>query len=95
FQETTKVLTEAAVAGKTDPLLGLKENVILGHMIPAGTGFKEYYEKTVRTVGEPPPVVEAAEESTATRPATPPGPPVATTPDTPGAPKTMGGAILN
>jgi len=39
FQETTKVLTEAALAGKTDYLLGLKENVILGHMIPAGTGF--------------------------------------------------------
>jgi DNA-directed RNA polymerase subunit beta' len=41
FQETTKVLTEAAIAGKTDRLLGLKENVILGHKIPAGTGFKE------------------------------------------------------
>lgn len=40
FQETTKVLTEAAIAGKTDNLLGLKENVILGHKIPAGTGFK-------------------------------------------------------
>jgi len=40
FQETTKVLTEAAIAGKTDRLLGLKENVILGHKIPAGTGFK-------------------------------------------------------
>ena len=41
FQETTKVLTEAAIAKKTDHLLGLKENVILGHKIPAGTGFKE------------------------------------------------------
>lgn len=41
FQETTKVLTEAAIAGKKDRLLGLKENVILGHKIPAGTGFKE------------------------------------------------------
>ncbi len=40
FQETTKVLTEAAIAGKTDRLLGLKENVILGHKIPAGTGFR-------------------------------------------------------
>ncbi len=39
FQETTKVLTEAALAGKTDYLVGLKENVILGHLIPAGTGF--------------------------------------------------------
>jgi DNA-directed RNA polymerase subunit beta' len=42
FQETTKVLTEAALAGRRDPLLGLKENVIVGHMIPAGTGFKKY-----------------------------------------------------
>ena len=42
FQETTKVLTEAALAGKEDNLIGLKENVILGHMIPAGTGFKLY-----------------------------------------------------
>ncbi len=42
FQETTKVLTEAALAGKVDNLVGLKENVILGHMIPAGTGFKLY-----------------------------------------------------
>jgi len=42
FQETTKVLTEAALAGKTDYLMGLKENVILGHMIPAGTGFYKH-----------------------------------------------------
>jgi DNA-directed RNA polymerase subunit beta' len=42
FQETTKVLTEAALAGKTDNLIGLKENVILGHLVPAGTGFHEY-----------------------------------------------------
>ena len=40
FQETTKVLTEAALAGKIDHLVGLKENVILGHLIPAGTGFR-------------------------------------------------------
>ena len=39
FQETTRVLTEAAVSGKKDYLLGLKENVIMGHLIPAGTGF--------------------------------------------------------
>ncbi len=43
FQETTKVLTEAAIAGKVDRLQGLKENVILGHLVPAGTGFKRYY----------------------------------------------------
>ncbi|MHC4490096.1 MAG: DNA-directed RNA polymerase subunit beta', partial [Planctomycetota bacterium] len=42
FQETTKVLTEAALAGRTDSLVGLKENVILGHLIPAGTGFNWY-----------------------------------------------------
>jgi DNA-directed RNA polymerase subunit beta' len=42
FQETTKVLTDAAIKGKTDQLIGLKENVIIGHMIPAGTGMKRY-----------------------------------------------------
>jgi len=42
FQETTKVLNEAAIAGKEDELNGLKENVIVGHLIPAGTGLKEY-----------------------------------------------------
>jgi DNA-directed RNA polymerase subunit beta' len=48
FQETTKVLTEAALAGKTDNLVGLKENVILGHLIPAGTGFHTYQDAEVR-----------------------------------------------
>ncbi len=43
FQETTKVLTNAAIAGETDSLRGLKENVIIGHMIPAGTGMKMYH----------------------------------------------------
>ncbi len=42
FQETTRVLTEAAIKGKSDPLLGLKENVIIGKLIPAGTGMKRY-----------------------------------------------------
>jgi DNA-directed RNA polymerase subunit beta' len=42
FQETTKVLTDAAIAGKVDYLLGLKENVIVGHLIPAGTGLKKF-----------------------------------------------------
>ena len=42
FQETTKVLNEAAVSGKVDTLDGLKENVIVGHNIPAGTGLSEY-----------------------------------------------------
>ncbi len=48
FQETTKVLTEAALAGKVDRLVGLKENVILGHLIPAGTGFRTYQDSEVR-----------------------------------------------
>ena len=42
FQETTKVLTEAAINGKVDHLVGLKENVIIGQLIPAGTGMKKY-----------------------------------------------------
>jgi DNA-directed RNA polymerase subunit beta' len=48
FQETTKVLTEAALAGKLDDLVGLKENVILGHLIPAGTGFHVHQDSEVR-----------------------------------------------
>ena len=48
FQETTKVLTEAALAGKVDKLVGLKENVILGHLVPAGTGFRSYQDSEVR-----------------------------------------------
>jgi DNA-directed RNA polymerase subunit beta' len=47
FQETTRVLTEAAIKGKTDHLRGLKENVIIGHIIPAGTGFKEYKDLSI------------------------------------------------
>jgi DNA-directed RNA polymerase subunit beta' len=42
FQETTRVLTDAAIRGKKDPLLGLKENVIIGKIIPAGTGMARY-----------------------------------------------------
>ena len=42
FQETTKVLTDAAIKGKTDPLYGIKENVLIGKLIPAGTGMKRY-----------------------------------------------------
>jgi len=42
FQETTKVLNEAAISGKVDHLLGLKENVIVGHLIPAGTGTRRF-----------------------------------------------------
>ena len=49
FQETTKVLTEAAIKGKMDPLIGLKENVIIGKLIPAGTGLQRYKETTINT----------------------------------------------
>jgi len=48
FQETTKVLTEAALGGKVDNLVGLKENVALGHLVPAGTGFGAYQKSEVR-----------------------------------------------
>ena len=48
FQETTRVLTEAAIRGKVDPLIGLKENVILGKLIPAGTGMKRYKDITIK-----------------------------------------------
>jgi DNA-directed RNA polymerase subunit beta' len=56
FQETTKVLTEAALGGLVDELRGLKENVILGHLIPAGTGFKPYQRLRIKQIGEPVPV---------------------------------------
>ncbi|HCV2184806.1 TPA: DNA-directed RNA polymerase subunit beta' [Staphylococcus aureus] len=56
FQETTRVLTDAAIKGKCDDLLGLKENVIIGKLIPAGTGMRRYsdvkYEKTAKPVAE-------------------------------------------
>ena len=48
FQESTKVFTEAALAGKMDELRGLKENVILGHLIPAGTSFKPYLDMRIK-----------------------------------------------
>ena len=58
FQETTKVLNEAAVSGKVDFLDGLKENVIVGHRIPAGTGLKEYEHLIVGSKADLEPVVE-------------------------------------
>lgn len=61
FQETTRVLTDAAIKGKVDPLLGLKENVIIGKLIPAGTGMSRYRKvKVVKTV---PPVVDYEDEN--------------------------------
>jgi DNA-directed RNA polymerase subunit beta' len=59
FQETTKVLTEAALAGAVDTLIGLKENVILGHLIPAGTAFNPHLNLKIKHLAEPPPAEEA------------------------------------
>ncbi len=61
FQETTKVLTDAAIEGRVDSLLGLKENVIMGHLIPAGTGLK-YFKDILVTQVEETPVQEVVEE---------------------------------
>jgi len=51
FQETTRVLTEAAINGKVDRLVGLKENVIMGRLIPAGTGLPQYNRMEVKVEG--------------------------------------------
>ncbi|WKZ68527.1 MAG: DNA-directed RNA polymerase subunit beta' [Melioribacteraceae bacterium] len=59
FQETTKVLTNAATAAKEDTLIGLKENVVMGHLIPAGTGLKKY--KKILVVGDEPEIAVAEE----------------------------------
>lgn len=65
FQETTRVLTDAAIKGKRDDLLGLKENVIIGKLIPAGTGMRRYsdvkYEKTAKPVAEVESQIEVTE----------------------------------
>ena len=58
FQETTKVLTEAALAGAVDTLVGLKENVILGHLIPAGTAFNPHLNLRIKHLAEPAPEPE-------------------------------------
>ncbi|MCR4400416.1 MAG: DNA-directed RNA polymerase subunit beta', partial [Syntrophomonadaceae bacterium] len=55
FQETTKVLTEAAIKGKVDGLIGLKENVIIGKLIPAGTGYARYRNIGIEVVDGPSP----------------------------------------
>jgi DNA-directed RNA polymerase subunit beta' len=52
FQETTRVLTDAAIKGKRDELLGLKENVIIGKLVPAGTGMQRYRKATAEIVEE-------------------------------------------
>jgi len=61
FQETTRVLTEASLAGKTDYLRGLKENVIMGRLIPAGTGLPMYRKLGIKTLAEDPGVLESRE----------------------------------
>ena len=66
FQETTRVLTEAAIQGKSDPLFGLKENVIIGKLVPAGTGMKVYNERAkeyISAVIESEKALEISEES--------------------------------
>jgi len=63
FQETTKVLTDAAIGGKVDDLLGLKENVIMGHLIPAGTGLKHFKDIIVTRAGVVAEEVETSEIS--------------------------------
>ncbi|MGE3107243.1 MAG: DNA-directed RNA polymerase subunit beta' [Phycisphaerales bacterium] len=62
FQESTKVLTEASLRGATDDLIGLKENVLLGHLIPAGTGFKAYQAIRVKPLGEPIPGLDGSDD---------------------------------
>lgn len=59
FQETTRVLTDAAIKGKVDPLLGLKENVIIGKLIPAGTGMSRYRDIDVKVVNDEEEIIEA------------------------------------
>ena len=51
FQETTRVLTDAAIKGKIDPLVGLKENVIIGKLVPAGTGMSRYHNIEIEPSG--------------------------------------------
>ena len=62
FQETTKVLTEAAIKGKVDPLIGLKENVILGKLIPTGTGMKRYSDIRLDSEKEEEDLLEISED---------------------------------
>ena len=66
FQETTRVLTEAAIKGKTDELIGLKENVIIGKLIPAGTGMKKYKTLKINTEKSEESSEENVEENTET-----------------------------
>lgn len=69
FQETTRVLTEASIKGKTDPLLGLKENVIIGKLVPAGTGMTKYRNISLSIPEEEQETLEADEAETGAEPA--------------------------
>ena len=62
FQETTRVLTEASITGRVDNLKGLKENVIVGRLIPAGTGFKHHQDKKRRRLEDSMQASEAEQE---------------------------------
>jgi len=68
FQETTKVLSEASIRGKADSLLGLKENVIVGHLIPAGTGMRNYENIVVGSKTELENLTQIAEQGGASVP---------------------------
>ena len=63
FQETTRVLTDAAIKGKVDPLLGLKENVIIGKLIPAGTGMQVYRDVEIHNEADENIVAHATDEN--------------------------------
>ena len=67
FQETTKVLTDAAIRGKVDHLLGLKENVIIGQLIPAGTGLRKYRELLVSEKESSTDISDSKEETPKTK----------------------------
>ena len=72
FQETTRVLTNSAIAGSSDYLRGLKENVIIGHLIPAGTGADRYREIEVNALDEEPALQEQQEAAAAESAGLPP-----------------------
>ena len=83
FQETTKVLTEAAMAGMTDTLVGLKENVILGHLIPAGTGYQPHQQLKIKYLVERPAPEERYSDLPVSRTAPLPEPTVTTSTPSP------------
>ena len=66
FQETTKALTDAAINGKVDPLLGMKENVIIGKLLPVGTGMKRYRNLELNTDYQQSDIVDFSDDETET-----------------------------